>query len=50
MKERSKSYYAICQLVCNSCALEIPLPQDEFYLVTDASGYGLEVVLQVKQD
>ena len=49
MEERSKAFHAICKLVCDSCALEIPLPQDEFSLVTDASGFGLGAVLQVKR-
>ena len=48
-KERSKAFHAICKLVCDPCAHEIPLPQDEFSLVTDATGYGLGAVLQVKR-
>ena len=48
-EERSKAFHAICKLVCDSCVLEIPLPQDEFSLVTDASGFGLGAVLQVKR-
>ena len=49
MEERSQAFQTICKLVCDSCALEIPLPQDEFSLVTDASGFGLGAVLQVKR-
>ena len=49
-EERSKAFHAICQLVCDACALEIPLPQDEFSLLTDASGLGLGGVLQVKRN
>ena len=47
--ERNVAFRAICKLVCDACALEIPLPQDEFSLVTDASGSGLGAVLQVKR-
>ena len=49
-EERSKAFHAICQLLCGACALEILLPQDEFSLVTDASGLGLGGVLQVKSN
>jgi len=49
-EERSRSFHAICELVCDACASEIPLPDDEFSLVTDASGYGLGAVLQVRRD
>ena len=49
MGEKSQAFCAICELVCNACVLEIPLPQDEFSLVTDASGFGLGAVLQVKR-
>ena len=48
-EDRSQAFRAICELVCNACVLEIPLPQDEYSLVTDASGYGLGAVLQVKR-
>ena len=48
-EERSQAFHAIRKLVCNMCALEIPIPQDEFSLVTDASGYGLGAVLQVRR-
>ena len=48
-EERSQAFHAIRELVCSTCALEIPLPQDEFSLVTDASGIGLGAVLQVKR-
>ena len=46
--ERSHAFHAICKSVYNACALVIPLPQDEVSLVTDASGYGLGAVLQVR--
>ena len=49
MEERNVTFHAICKFVCDACALEIPLPQDEFSLVTDASGFGLGAVLQVKR-
>ena len=48
-EERSQAFRTICELLCNACALEIPLPQDEFSMVTDASGFGLGAVLQVKR-
>ena len=40
----------IRESVCNAGALVIPLPQDEFSLITDASGQGLGAVLQVQRD
>ena len=49
MEERGKAFCAICQSVCDACALEIPLPQDQYSLVTDSSGFGLGAVLQVKR-
>ena len=49
MEDRGKAFHAICQSVCHACALEIPLPQDQYSLVTDASGFGLGAVLQVKR-
>ena len=48
-EERGKAFHAICQSVCDACALEIPLPQDHYSRVTDASGFGLGAVLQVKR-
>ena len=48
-EDRSQAFHAICELVCIACVLEISLPQDEYSLVTDASGYGLGAVLQVKR-
>ena len=48
-EDRGKAFHAICQSVCDACALEIPLPQDHYSLVTDASGFGLGAVLQVKR-
>ena len=50
MEERSQAFHAICESVCNACTLVNPLPQDEVSLVTDASGYGLGAVLQVRRD
>ena len=44
-----KAFRAIYQSVCDACALEIPLPQDQYSLVTDASGFGLGAVIQVKR-
>jgi len=49
-KDMCESFHAICQSVCDACALEIPLPADRFSLVTDASGCGLGAVLQVERD
>ena len=40
----------ICELISNSCALTIPLPEDRFSLVTDASARGIGGVLQVWRD
>ena len=40
----------IRESVCNAGALVIPLPQDEFSLITDASGQGLGAVLQVQRE
>ena len=48
-EDRSQAFRAICELVCNACVLEIPLPQNEYSLVMDASGFGLGAVLQVKR-
>ena len=48
-EDRSQAFCAIRELVCNACILEIPLPQDEYSLVTDASGHGIGAVLQVKR-
>ena len=48
-EDRSQAFRAICELVCNACVLEIPLPQDEYSLVMDTSGFGLGAVLQVKR-
>ena len=48
-EERNVAFRAICKLVGDACALEIPLPKDEFCFVTDASGSGLGAVLQVKR-
>jgi len=45
-----RAFHAICQSVCDACALEIPLPEDTFSLVTDASGCGLGAVVQVERD
>ena len=48
-EERGKAFHDFCQSVCDACALEIPLPQDQYSLVTDTSGFGLGAVLQVKR-
>ena len=36
------AFSTICELICASCILTIPLPEDEFSLVTDVSGVGIE--------
>ena len=41
MEERNGAFHALCKLVCDACALEIRLPQDEFSLVTDMDGSSL---------
>jgi len=40
----------ICTFICNTCDLCIPLPEDEYSLVTDASGLGIGGVLQVRRN
>ena len=45
--EMDTAFDNIRESVCNASALVIPLPQDEFSLITDASGQGLGAVLQV---
>jgi len=49
-EDMSKSFHTIRDLVCNECALEIPLREDAFSLVTEASGLGLGAVLQVMRN
>jgi len=35
------AFKVICDLICNACDLCIPLPNDDYSLVTDASGLGI---------
>ena len=49
MTERELAFNSICQSISNITSLCIPLPEDEFSLVTDASGLGIGAVLQVGQ-
>ena len=47
MDERELAFHTICNMISQSCVLCIPLPEDVFSLVTDASGLGIGAVLQV---
>jgi len=49
-QEGELAFQTICSIVANTCSLCIPLPSDEFSLVTDASGLGIGGVLQVKRE
>jgi len=44
------AFISICCLICTTCDLCIPLPEDEYSLVTDASGMGIGGVLQVRRE
>ena len=48
--EREIAFHTICHQISNSCTLCIPLQEDTFSLVTDASRVGIGAVLQVKRD
>ena len=48
-EEGKEAFGHICATISHSCSLCIPLPNDTFSLVTDASGFGIGVVLQVKR-
>ena len=45
--ERETAFSSICMYIANCCSLCIPLPEDVFSVVTDASGLGIGGVLQV---
>ena len=49
-EERELTFHTICNMISQSCELCIPLPEDVFSLVTDASGLGIGAVLQVWRD
>jgi len=48
--EGELAFRTICVMISNVCELCIPLPEDEYSIVTDASGLGIGGVLQVKRD
>jgi len=48
--EGESAFKSIVDLICNTCTLCIPLPQDCYSIVTDASGLGIGGVLQVERD
>ena len=50
MEERELAFHTICNMISQSGELRIPLPEDVFSLVTDASGLGIGAVLQVWRD
>jgi len=45
--EGELAFVTICSIISDACSLCIPLPQDTFSIVTDASGLGVGGVLQV---
>ena len=49
-KEGELAFSSICHCISECCSLCIPLPQDTFSIVTDASGLGVGGVLQVWRD
>jgi len=49
-REGELAFSNIVLMICNVCTLCIPLPQDDYSLVTDASGLGIGSVLQVWRD
>jgi len=49
-EEGELAFSSIVDMICNTCHLHIPLPNDEYSLVTDASGLGIGGVLQVRRD
>ena len=49
-REGELAFTNICACIANTCSLCIPLPQDTFSIVTDASGLGVGGVLQVWRD
>ena len=48
--DMKQSFSNICKCIAMSCSLTIPLPEVNFFLVTDASGRGIGGVLQVHRD
>ena len=49
-KEGELAFTTICKCISECCSLCIPLPEDVFSVVTDASGLGVGGVLQVWRD
>ena len=49
-EEGELAFSSICACISDCCSLCIPLPQDTFSIVTDASGLGVGGVLQVWRD
>jgi len=49
-QEGERAFSIICCIISQTCSLCIPLPQDQFSVVTDASGFGISGVLQVWRD
>ena len=49
-KEGGLAFKNICLCISNSGSLCIPLPNDQFSIITDASGLGVGGVLEVSRD
>ena len=49
-EERELAFQTICMHISEACTLSIPLPEDVFSLVTDASGLGIGAMLPVWRD
>ena len=46
-EERELAFNNVCMHISKACTLCIPLPEDVYSIVTDASGLGIGCVLQV---
>jgi len=46
-QEGERAFSTKCTIISQTCSLCIPLPQDNFSVVTDASGLGIGGVLQM---
>ena len=44
------AFHHICELMCEHIKLVVPLPSDNFSIITDASGLGIRGVLQVRRE
>jgi len=49
-EEGERAFQCIKNMLCSCCALCIPLPEDQFSIVSDASGLGIGGVLQVMRN